>query len=370
MDQALQIIEPDLRIRILGHGRTVPGAPISNADILARHPKTRGQPQSVLESLGKRLEARFGIGHRYLARLPGQAPDAPGEPGEPAAPGEPGEPAEHGAQEETSETLALRAARRAVAGHPDTAIGALVHGTTTTSRYTGSQAPAMLAALGSHAAGYEMKAGCSTSLASLHLAFSLLSMGHGNVLVSCAETLSKVIHPDLRETWFVLADGGAAVWMERDEDAPDFDVRRLLYHTDGRFVDMYTTRGKLPPSREALEAGGYALFGDGVALREQALRRYRMMLDCMFPGGAGLDRIRWLIPHQINRGIIDTLYRDTPLRAEMVWSAREHGNLGGTSVLFSLAEALEQDLFRPGDEVLLMSVGGGLSFAMQHWVRR
>lgn len=361
MDQALNIIEPDLRIRILGHGRAVPGAPVSNVDILARHPKTRGQPRAVLEGLGKRLEARFGIGHRYLARLPGE----PGTPDAQAAP-----PAETAETEDTSETLALRAARRAVAGHPATAIGALVHGTTTTSRYTGSQAPAILAALGSHAAGYEMKAGCSTSLASLHLAFSLLSMGHGNVLVSCAETLSKVIHPDLRETWFVLADGGAAVWMERDDDTPDFDIRRLLYHTDGRFVDMYTTHGKLPPSREALEAGGYALFGDGAALREQALRRYRVMLDHMFPGGAGLDRIRWLVPHQVNRGIIDTLYRDTPLRAEMVWSAREHGNLGGTSVLFSLAEALEQDLFRPGDEVLLMSVGGGLSFAMQHWVRR
>jgi 3-oxoacyl-[acyl-carrier-protein] synthase III len=352
-------LAPHLGIRILGHGRTWPERAVSNADLLARHPRTRGKPRPVLEAMGKRLEARFGIGRRYLTRLPGETPEAATTPEAGTTP------------EETSESLALGAARQAVAHQPGRAVGALVHGTTTSSRYTGSQAPVILAALDSHAAGYEIKAGCSTSLASLHLAFSLLSLGHDDVLVSCAETLSKVMHPDLRDTWFVLADGGAAVWMQRDDDAPDFEIRRLLYHTDGRHAELFTTHGKLPPTREALEAGGYALFGDGAALRAQALLRYRMMLACMFPGGAGLDRIRWLIPHQVNRGlIIDALYRDTPLDAALVWSADAFGNLGGTSVLFSLAEALAQDRFRPGDELLLASVGGGLSFAMQHWIKR
>lgn len=55
------------------------------------------------------------------------------------------------------------------------------------------------------------------------------------------------------------------------------------------------------------------------------------------------------------------------LTAELVWSADRVGNLGGTSVLFSLAEAWERRTFEPGDEILMMSVGGGLSYAMQHW---
>ncbi|HSP80659.1 MAG TPA: 3-oxoacyl-[acyl-carrier-protein] synthase III C-terminal domain-containing protein, partial [Myxococcaceae bacterium] len=187
---------------------------------------------------------------------------------------------------------------------------------------------------------------------------------------SCAETLSKVINPEVGETWFVLADGGAAIWLQREEEEPDFEVLQSFYATDGQLVDMYTTPGKLPPHQEALDKGGYFLFGDGTRLREEALRRYLFMLERLFPGGRGLERISWLIPHQVNRGLIDEVCQRSGLEARRVWSAERFGNLGGTSVVFSLAEAWEQRLFSPGDELLLMSVGGGLSFAMQHWVMR
>src|SRR6185503_3112834 len=86
--------------------------------------------------------------------------------------------------EETSELLALEAARRALGGHSGAELQAFIHGTTTTSRYTGSQAAAILGRLDSHASAWELKAGCSTSLASLHLAVALLGSGYDNVLVS------------------------------------------------------------------------------------------------------------------------------------------------------------------------------------------
>lgn len=350
----MDILTPELGIKILGHGRVLPGPPVSNIELLARHPRTAHLPAPALEALAARLEARFGMGRRHLVRRPG------GAPGDPTGAGE--EPAD-----ETSESLSLAACRQAVSQSPDTAVAAFVHGTTTSSRYTGSQAPVILAALGSHAPGYEIKAGCSTSLASLYLGVALLAMGHDNVLVSCAETLSKVMNPRLRETWFVLADGGAALWMARDREAPDFTVERVLYHTDGNYADLYTTRGKLPPNQQDLEAGGYALFGDGAALREQALERYLTMVEAMFPGGRGLERIRWLIPHQVNRALIDDVCARTRLDAERVWSADRVGNLGGASILFSLAEAVADGRLRSGDDILMMSVGGGLTFAMQHW---
>jgi 3-oxoacyl-[acyl-carrier-protein] synthase-3 len=359
----LQLIELGLGVDVLGAARSWPGPPVDNATLLARHPRTAGLARSTLETLSRRIEHRYGVRTRHLARMPG-APAAPAAP----APG---------CHEETSQSLALQAARTAVAqaecraaGAPLPAIGALVHGTTTSSRYTGSQAPVILAALDGFAPAYETKAGCSTSLASLHLGFALLTMGYDNVLVSCAETLSKVMNPEARETWFILADGGAAVWLARNDATPQLEVRESLYHTDGRLADLYTTHGALPPDHHTIDAGGYVMAGDGARLAEEARLRYRMMLSAMFPGGAGLERIRWLIPHQINRSLIDAVVRDSGIHAEWIWSADRFGNLGGTSVLFSLAEALENGTFRPGDEILLMSVGGGLSFAMQRWVVR
>lgn len=349
----MKIIEPHLRVRVLGCGRSWPGeAPVTNADILRLDPENAGRPADFLDRLGERYAGKFGFARRHLACLPKFAKRLTHPPGE-----------------ETTESLGLRAAQQAVAGHPELAIEALVHGTTTTTRYTGSQAPAILAQLGSHAAGYEIKAGCSTSLASLHLAVSLLNFGHDNVLVDCAETLSKVMNPALKETCYILADAGAALWLEKNDTAPDFEIRRCFYNTDGNYVDMYTTQGKLPPNQHDLDHGGYLMFGDGAKLREQAFRRYTAMIEAMFPGGKGLERIKWLVPHQINRTLIDEVCAATGLIAERIWDADQFGNVGGTSVLFSLAGAIEQQRFQPGDEILLMSVGGGLSYAIQHWVR-
>ncbi|MDY7226123.1 3-oxoacyl-ACP synthase III family protein [Hyalangium rubrum] len=347
----MMTLEPRLSVQVLGHGRSWPGArPVSNAELLALDPEQQGRSPEALEALGRKLTARLGFSQRYLARLPSSDGAR--------------------ADEETSESLALAAARRALGGRSGAEVEAFIHGTTTTSRYTGSQAAAILGQLGSHAAAYELKAGCSTSLASLHLAVALLGSGYGNVLVSCAETLSKVMNPALKETWFILADGGASVWLRREDVAPDFEIQRCLYATDGRLVDLYTTPGKLPPDKATLEQCGYCMFGDGARLREEALRRYREMLQALFPDGRGLERIRWVVAHQINRKLIEQVCQESGLNARLIWSADRFGNLGGTSVLFSLSEALEQGLFAPGDSVLLMSVGGGLSFAMQHWVKR
>ena len=315
-------------------------------------PEQQGRAPEALEALGRKLASRLGFSQRYLSRLPrfdGAAPPS---------------------NEETSEWLALKAVRQALGVRGGSEVQAFIHGTTTTSRYTGSQAAAILGRLDSHASAWEVKAGCSTSLASLHLAVALLGSGYRNVMVSCAETLSKVMNPELKETWFILADGGAALWLRREDASPDFEIRQCFYATDGMLVDLYTTPGKLPPSRETLEQGGYFMAGDGTRLREEALRRYKEMLRALFPGGHGLERIRWVVAHQINRKLIEQVCEESGLKGRLIWSADRFGNIGGASVLFSLSEALEQGLFEPGDEVLLMSVGGGLSYAMQHWVKR
>ena len=349
----MKILTPHLKIKVLGQGRAWPGSkPVTNYDILKIHPKHKDKDDDHLKKFAKKLESTYGFSKRYLSRMPDFSKISQIDV----------------SQEETSESLSLKACQFAVndVNHKKE-INSFVHGTTTSSRYTGSQAPAILSKLKSFAPGFEIKAGCSTSLVSLHFGISLLLAGYENTLVSCAETLSKVMHPDLQETWFVLADGGAALWIEKNEQEPDFLVKKIFYQTDGDYVDMYTVQGKLPPHSKAFERNDYYMYGDGAKLREQAIKRYKMMIRSFFPNQEDLKQIKWLIPHQINRGIIEEICKETGLEANMIWSADEFGNVGGTSVLFSLSEAIEKDIIQKGDEVLMMSVGGGLTYAIQHW---
>ncbi|MGK5090115.1 3-oxoacyl-[acyl-carrier-protein] synthase III C-terminal domain-containing protein [Bdellovibrionota bacterium FG-2] len=358
----MKVLTPSLKLNIKGFGRAWPeGAAITNLALLEQHPDTAAQPKPFLEELAKRVARIYGFSERYLTHFPGTP---------------------FSAVEETSESLCLKAVKKALgvgavigsvlAGTPE----AFVLGTTTTRRYTGSQATSVLGNFDLQIPAYEIKAGCSTSLASLHFAQALFAQGYESVLVSCAETLSKVINPAVRETWFGLADGGAAIWLGKASEGcqegggasrAQFEILKSVYSTHGKYVDMYTTQGDLPPRAETLEAGGYYLSGDSSELREIAKKHYLAMIEALLPEERDRKAITQIIPHQVNRELIDQVVRETGLGGKLNWSAGEFGNLGGASVLFTLSQALEENRFKAGDLILLMSVGGGLSFAAQLW---
>jgi 3-oxoacyl-[acyl-carrier-protein] synthase-3 len=343
------VIDARVNVRVRGAGRAVPAGPaLTNVDLLSLDADLRNRDAAFLGELGARIESKFGVSRRYLAHQPWRPRPDRGE---------------------SSEDLAFEALKAAVGETPGTGPSLLVHGTTTSSRYTGSQAAAILGRLGLVAPAFEIKAGCSTSVASLHMAVAFLLAGYPDVAVACAETLSRVMHPAIRETWFGLADGGAAVWLERDNVSPDFAITRSMFSTDGQHVDLFTTRGLLPPTVDEIQANGYSLDGDKDRLGVLARARYTEMLDELFSETYPLSDVDWIVPHQVSRMVIDDVLRSRDCRAAVAWDALEVGNLGGASVLYSLARCLEQGVFRPGDRILLMSVGGGLSSGAQIWER-
>lgn len=340
----MKILSPQLQFGIRSWGAAFPGTLVSNADLIASRADAEHLSVNVREALDRRIVEAFGYKTRYLAHWPGQ-------------------PFQD--DEANSESLATAAVASTLRNLRD--VEAFVLGSTTSRRYSGSQASAVLGHFGINAPAYEMKIGCSTSLASLQFAYSLLTYGYDNLLVACAETMSKLIDPDIRESWFGLADGAAAIWLDKHEKKNRFEVKKTCFSTDGDLVDIYTTRADLPPTAERAAQGGYFLRGDATQMRVHAKKYYMQMLNAILPTAADRERIRWIIAHQVSRSLIDEVLSEANLRGHLIWDADRVGNIGGASVLYSLCNALESQPFVSGDEVLLMSVGGGLSYAAQIW---
>ena len=344
-DSMYKVIHYDLPLQILGYGRAVPSLRVSNIDLLRRTPIFKGKSDSFLEKIEERMVQGFGFKFRHMIRWPD-------------------EPLQSGMQ--TSEDLGLLAAKAALQG-VSASPEILIHGTTTSSRYTGSQATAIAGQLGLNVPAYETKAGCSTGLAGLHMAFAFLQAGYNSAQCVFSETLSKVIDTQNPESWFGLADGGASFVLQK-ATAASAHVRILksIYFTDGAHINLYSTQGILPPLAEEVQKGGYSLRGDPEALRLQALRRYGDLIQSLL-SQEERQKIRWVLCHQVNRQIIFDVMSAQQLSGEPVWINHLYGNIGGTTIPFSLTEALEQKLFKKDDLILLMSVGGGISAAAQLW---
>ena len=343
----MKIIEPHLHFRFIGFGRAWPEGPaVSNMDLLKTHPTFKDFGETKLRMMSDRIAKEIGFSTRYLSHMPGTP---------------------FKSTEETTETLATKATRQAV-GSKAQDIEVFIHGTTTTRRYAGSQASSIMGSLDVVCPAYETKAGCSTSLACLHMAYSMLNFGYKNVLVTTAETMSKVAHPEKRDDWFGMADGAGSVWIEKsDEKNAQVKVLKSLFSTNGKLVDLYTTPGDLPPRQEEIDKNGYFLNGNAQVLRQHAKEHYLKMLNALLPTEAEKKSIRWIVPHQISRVLSEEVKKEVGFEGEFLWSADKFGNIGGSSVIFTLAEGLENGIFKSGDRVLLMSVGGGLSFAAQLW---
>jgi len=342
----MYILQPNLRFEITGSSRVLPDSgPISNLDILQNFPRTSDKPLPFLEKFAEKIGDEFGFHQRYWCHKPWEPLDS--------------------SKHLTAESLATAAVKKLLDKHKPETIQALLLGSTTNKRFTGSQAAAVLGTFGIDAPAYDLKTGCSTSLSTLHLAYALMTMGYKNLLVSCSETLSKVIDPDNEKTWIGLADGAAALFLEQNNQG-SFTVEKTFFSTEGKYVDAFTTRGVFPPTKEQIDDEGYYLFGDETLMKELAYSKYNQLITTLLPTEKERNEITWIIPHQVNRKLIEQVLHENQItNTYILWDADQIGNIGGASILYTLARAVEEKSFdRPG-KILLMSVGGGLSYAGQ-----
>ncbi|WP_392536394.1 3-oxoacyl-ACP synthase III family protein [Legionella sp. 227] len=342
----MEILSPNIRFDITAASRVLPNSPpVTNLDILKNFPRTSSHSLSFLEKFAEKIGEEFGFYSRYWCHKPWESLDK--------------------SRALTSESLATEAVQKLFVQFTPPKIHAFLLGSTTNKRFTGSQAAAVLGSLGVDAPAYDLKTGCSTSLSTLHLAYALMALGYSNILVSCAETLSKVIDPENEKTWIGLADGAAALFMEKKETGA-FTVEKTFFSTEGKYVEAFTTQGVFPPTQEQIDTVGYHLIGDESLMKELAYVKYKQMLDHLLPTKEDREAITWIIPHQVNRKLITHLLEENQIiNKSIIWDSDTIGNLGGASVLYSLARAVEEKIFdRPG-KILMMSVGGGLSYAAQ-----
>lgn len=340
----MKILSPNLSFNIISAACALPKGPaITNLDIFKHFPRTANRSIEFQNKMAEMIGQELGFKQRYWAHKPWEPLDD---------------------ARENSETLARNALTKLFSSAADDDVDAFIFGSTTNTRYSGSQATSVLGAFEICAPAYDFKAGCSTSLASFSLAYGLMASGYKRVLVCCAETMSKIIDPDNEKTWLGVADGAGALLFEQAYDG-DFCIEKSLFSTDGRYVDAYTTRGQLPPTEHILLTDGYILQGDESLLKALALEKYTAMLDALFKT-VDKEDIRWIIPHQVNRKLIHDLIEHYGLgHCKLLWDADRIGNIGGASIAYTLARSFNDNTFKNKGKILMMSVGGGLTYATQ-----
>ena len=86
-------------------------------------------------------------------------------------------------------------------------------------------------------------------------------------------------------------------------------------------------------------------------------------LQAVADAGLELDDVDLLVPHQANVRIIDATARRMDLPPEKVFlNIASYGNTSAATVPIALTEALEEERIAPGDNIVFVAFGGGLTW--------
>ena len=263
----------------------------------------------------------------------------------------------------TTEDLLTSAAAAALdrAGLRPDEVEVLIAATTTPSRLTSSMATVVSGRLGIRGMAFELRAGCPSALHALAVGYSLLSTGATTVLVTAAETLSRVA-PGTGPLPYLAADGGGAVVLART-GRKGSGLRGGVLGNDGSLADRVGAPGRLPPTAADLDADRYRLeFGDGY--QDAASAAWRQV-PCagLTAVGASPGEISAMVANQPGRPRVHEAAIGAGLDPSVAVDVMARtANSGSASFMAALTCALERRTDGAPHPLLLASVGGGLSY--------
>jgi len=217
------------------------------------------------------------------------------------------------------------------------------------------------------AAAFDVQAACSGFLYALVTAEQFIAAGaYETILVVGAEKLSSIVNWQDRNTCVLFGDGAGAVVLRHRPGA-----RGLLAFdlgADGAQTEILSVPAggcRLPITPEVLDQRLQCLQMSGKEVFKYAVNAMnRSAEECLEKAGCKPGQIRWFIPHQANQRIVDAVAQRMNVGLEhFVVNLDLYGNTSAACMPIALHETSMAGKLNRGDLLLMVSFGGGLTWA-------
>jgi len=260
-----------------------------------------------------------------------------------------------GESDSTTE-MATLAGRRALASAGIAAgqVDLIIVATITPDLVFPSTAAMLQARLGARDVGaFDLSAACSGFLYGLAMADAMITSGRCKVaLVVGAERMSHLLDWNDRSTCVLFGDGaGAAVLVPAKKPG----IRSIHLHADGANPDVLRAPSKSSP---------FLHMDGGVVFRFAVRGLVEGGTETLEANRTLAADIDWTIPHQANLRIIESATKKLNIvKEKVVVTVDRHANTSAASIPLALDSIVQDGKVRSGDKILLLSVGGGFTWA-------
>ena len=311
--------------RIAGTGSYLPEKILTNADL-----------EKIVDTNDEWIRSRTGIEERHIA-----------------------------ADGEYTVDLAEQAALNAMeaAGVTKEDIDLIIVGTTTPDRVFPSTACLLQQRLDIHGcAAFDVQAVCTGFVYALGVADKFFRSGSAKcALVIGAETCSRILDWNDRNTCVLFGDGAGAVILEQSDEP---GILSTHLHADGAYESLLTVNYGVSTGTDQIQegAGGIQMKGNEV-LKMATNTLGRIVDETLAHNNMEKADIDWLVPHQANIRIINATAKKLKMSMDnVVVTVNKHGNTSAASVPLALDTAVRDGRIKRGETLLLEAFGGGFTW--------
>lgn len=233
---------------------------------------------------------------------------------------------------------------------------------------------AIVRELGCHRAySFEIRNGCAGGVLACNVATAMMDRDPSvnNALVVCADTLSRIVSPEIPECQPLLyfGDGAAAVVLRRDH--PRYQLLSFAEHTDGDLGDLLRIDAggtRLPFTKEfrdwekayvRVDADVFADLMNRVYLKEYV----SVINRAVERSGHALAEMEFVLMNQVKASLRQHILETIGMpQGHTYISLGEYGHMGPADSLFTMAMAHRSGLLPEGKLAILAASGLGFSW--------
>ncbi len=310
---------------IIGTGSYLPEKVVTNDDLA-----------KIVDTSDEWIQSRTGIKQRHIA-----------------------------ADNEYTVDLAEHAARRAIdaAGIAVADIDLIVLATTTADQVFPSTACLLQSRLGCQGGpAFDVQAVCTGFVYALAVAEKFIATGTSKkALVVGAETFSRILDWNDRNTCVLFGDGAGAVVLEATDEP---GILSTHLHANGDYAELLHVPTGVSNNYAAVQEGRAYVEMEGSEVFKMAVRKMGEVVDeALEANNLAKSDVDWLVPHQANQRIIAATAKKLGMTMEkVVLTVAEHGNTSAASIPLALDAAVRQGRIQRGEHVLIEAFGGGFTW--------
>lgn len=213
---------------------------------------------------------------------------------------------------------------------------------------------------------FDLNAACTGFIYGLEVAYSLVKSGlYKNILVIGAETLSRIVDMQNRNTCVLFGDGAAAAIIGEVEKGYGFLGFSIGAEGEDNMILKVPAGGsKKPNNEETIKNRENFVIMKGQDVFKFAVSTLpKVTSDALEKAKLKVNDLSMVFPHQANLRIIESAAKRMKFPLEKFYmNLSRYGNTSSASVGIALGEAIEKGLVKKGDNIALTGFGGGLTY--------